>query len=151
HSSTSPFWVSDQVTGVTTLYNTTGTPLAKFNIQPTGGAGNPTGQVFNTTADFALTPGGPKALFIFASLNGTIQGWNPASGTTDAVIKADNSGAGAVYTGLALGVSAAGSTLYAANDAQGKIDVFDKTFASTTLMGNFTDPNLPAGFTPYNI
>jgi len=150
HSATSPFWVSDQVTGVTTLYNGTGTPLAKFNIQPTGG-GNPTGQVFNSTPDFALTPGGPKAIFLFASLNGTIQGWNPASGSTDAIIKADNSGAGAVYTGLALGVSAAGSTLFAANDAQGKIDAFNGTFGAANLAGNFTDPNLPAGFTPYNI
>jgi len=145
----SPFWVSDQVTGKSTLYNTAGQPQALVVTIP--GAGDPvgpTGAVFNSTAsDFALTSGG-KATFLFANLNGTIEGWNGAQGTLAQVVATIP---GAVYTGLALGNNGSGNFLYAANSSGNRIDVFDRLFAQVFLPGAFTDPNLPAGFTVYNV
>src|SRR5262249_10785642 len=157
-SSTSPFWVSDQRTGVTTLYtsNMDGSTAAKVpltvTIPPAAGrtTGSPTGQVFNGTTDFVL-PNGQPARFIFASLDGNISAWN--AGTTAVVVSPN---AGSVYTGLAIGSTASGNLnfLYAANVAQGRIDVYDKNFQHVTLPGGFADPNLPAGvstFAPFNV
>lgn len=154
-SAASPVWVSDQVTGKATLYNGLGQPqptatplVVTIPGSPTGAPSGPTGQVFNNTAaDFVLTTGG-RATFMFATLNGTITGWNPAHGTNAEVAA---STPGAVYTGLAIGNNGTSNFLYAANAAANKIDVFNSTFGSATLSGNFTDPNLPAGFTVYNI
>jgi len=148
-SPTSPIWVSNQVTGNATLYNASGVPQALVvTIPPAGGNGNPTGQVFNSTASDFVIPGSTKSTFIFDTLNGTIAAWNGAAGTTAVLVA---SVPGAAYTGLALGNNGTGNFLYAANEGQGRIDVFNTSFASTTLAGNFTDPNLPSGFTPYNI
>jgi uncharacterized protein (TIGR03118 family) len=144
-SPTSPIWVSNQVSGNSTLYNTAGQPQALVVTIP--GAGGPTGQVFNASSDFALPTGG-KALFLFANLDGSISGWNGAQGTT-AVVQA--SVAGAAFTGLAIGDNGAGNFLYAADSAGNKIDVFDGAFAQTSLSGSFIDPNLDPGFTVYNI
>jgi uncharacterized protein (TIGR03118 family) len=147
---TGPFWVSNQITGNATLYNSAGVKQGlTVQIPPVGGGGNPTGQVFNSTAsDFQI--GGSKAIFIFATLNGTITGWTGGPGNTTAAVA--QTVAGASYTGLTLGNNGAGNFLYAANDGQSRIDVFDNTFAlSAAFAGKFVDPNLPAGYTPYNI
>src|SRR5437868_11414478 len=121
-SATSPIWVSDQGTGVSTLYNGAGVPNALVvGIPPTPGGG-PTGQVFNTSTGFALATGG-KAVFLFATLSGTIDGWN--GGTTAQVAAAVP---GAAFTGLAQ----AGDTLYAADFAGGKIDTFNTSFSLTS-------------------
>src|SRR5499433_2738065 len=157
-SSTSPFWTSNQGTSTATLYAVTGSTsvsqVLTVNAQgfvgiPTTGAGpqGPTGQVNNTnTASFQLTPGTPStsARFIFADLNGTISGW--AGGLTS-TIKVTT--AGAVYTGLA--INTVGTRLYAADNAGGRVDVFDSSFSPVNLPGAFTDPNLPAGFVPFNV
>jgi uncharacterized protein (TIGR03118 family) len=82
---------------------------------------------------------------LFATLDGTISGWN---GGAAAPVVVNNPGAS--YTGLALGNNGTGNFLYAANHAAGKIDVFDANFSSSFL-GGFTDPNLPAAFRPHNI
>jgi uncharacterized protein (TIGR03118 family) len=151
-SGTSPIWVSDQGTGVSTLYNGTGSAAALVvSIPPTGATPpqGPTGQVFNTTASSFNLPVGGKSLFLFATLAGTIDGWNGGSGTT--AQQTVFSDPGAVLTGLALGNNGTNDFLYAANFAGGKIDIIDSTFSKTTLAGNFTDPNLPAGYSPYNI
>ena len=140
---TSPFWLANQVSGTSTLYDGTGTPQALVVTVP---GGNPTGAVFNSTPDFPLSVGG-QSLFMFATLNGSIAGWNPALGTTAEVQVTTTD---AVYTGLALGNNGAGNFLYAVN-AEGGVDIFDGTFAPATLAGSFVDPGLPAGFTPYNI
>ncbi len=140
----SPFWVSNAATNTSTLYNGAGTPQALIVTIP----GSPTGQVFNNTSDFVLSDGS-KAIFLFAQLNGAISGWNPAAGTT--ALTAATGNAGASYDGLALGASSQGNVLYAADNAGGKIDVYNATFQPTTLAGAFVDPNLPAGFKPYNI
>ena len=149
---TTPFWVSDQRTGVTTLYtsNADGSTAAKVpltvTIPPAAGrtVGSPTGQVFNGTADFTIS-GGP-ARFIFADIDGTIAAWNGSQGTQAVTVATTT---GAVYTGLAIGNNQAGNFLFAANNKAGRIDVFDKSFHPATLAGNFEDPDLPAGATPF--
>jgi uncharacterized protein (TIGR03118 family) len=156
HSPTSPFWVSNNRTGVATLYNGAGQPFPVggplvVTIPPSGvGTGTPTGQVFNGTADFEVSPGKP-ARFIFATENGTISGWNPTANATNAILKVDNSAAGAVYTGLGIGNNGSGNFLYAANFSNGTINVFDSTFSPAFLSGSFFDPNLPSGYAPFNV
>ena len=143
-SSTSPFWISDNHTGVSTLYNGSGQPSALVVTIPSGGTSpaSPTGLVFNGGSDFS------SARFIFAAENGTISGW--ASGTT-ASLQVDNSGSGAVYKGLAIGNKGSGNFLYAANFSAGTIEVYDTNYNQAFLAGSFTDPNLPAGYAPFNI
>ncbi len=160
HSTTSPFWTSNQGTNTATLYAVTDqTTVTKTNINPPagfvaippGGVGavGPTGQVNNTnTASFAVGGGGDGnfAHFIFANLNGTISAWD--TGPTAFIQVATP---GAVYTGLA--INGAQTRLYAANDAgTGSVDVFDSTFAPVSLAaGAFVDPALPAGLVPFNV
>jgi uncharacterized protein (TIGR03118 family) len=144
YSATSPFWVSDQVTNVSTLYNAFGVPNALVVATPPTPGPGPTGQVFVGGQGFNLKNGGGAANFVFATLAGTIDGWNNAQGTS-AVVQASTPGA--VYTGLAV----VGNNLYAADSEGGKIDVFNNAFNPTAVSGSFIDPNVPAGFTPYNI
>jgi uncharacterized protein (TIGR03118 family) len=155
-SNTSPFWISNQVTGVATLYNGAGVPNSLVvTIPPAAGTGDgsPTGTVFNGTTDFKLTPAtNSAAAFLFDTLNGNISGWNPAVNPTNAVNEVTTPGA--VYTGLALANNGVQNQLYAVDNAAGAghstINVFGPTFAAASSAG-FVDPNLPAGFTPYNI
>jgi len=150
-SASSPFWVSNHLSGTSTLYSGNGAITAVVvTIQPgkaSTGLGRPTGQVQNASSGFVLQ-NGTKASFIFATEDGTIQGWN---GGTVAQVMVDNSAAGAVYKGLAINPSATAPLIYAANFNSGKIDVFNSTFSPATAVGGFTDPNLPAGFAPFNI
>jgi uncharacterized protein (TIGR03118 family) len=149
-SSGSPWWISDNGMGVATLYNgNTGAPTALVVAVPPASSA-PTGQVFNSTASSFVINGGAKASFIFDTENGTISAWNGAQGT-NAFQEVDNSGSGAVYKGLALGSVGSNSFLYAANFHSGNIDVFNGSFAPTTVSGGFTDPTLPAGYAPFNI
>jgi uncharacterized protein (TIGR03118 family) len=135
-STTSPFWVSDNGTGKATLYNSVGVKQGLVVSMPR--LDPITGQVFNGTATFN------GDLFLFASENGTIDGWRGALGTTAEQLY---SVAGAVYKGLA--ISTAKDTLYAANFSAGTIDLFDSTHS--TPIGSFTDPTAPAGYAPFNI
>lgn len=147
-SPTSPFWVSDNGSGLATLYNGLGTTLslAVTIPAPLGGSGpsKPTGQVFNSSSGFNNDP------FIFATEDGTIAGWRGALGT-NAELLVNNSAAGAVYKGLAIGSNASGTNLYAANFRSGQIDIFNSNLVPTTVVGAFVDPNLPAGYAPFNI
>jgi uncharacterized protein (TIGR03118 family) len=159
-----PFWVSDNGAGVSTLYNGAGQPFPVFSplvvniptgsATPAGTTATPTGIVFNGNAgDFIVSQGthSGHAIFIFATLDGTISGWNPGVNLHNAIRIVDNSAAGASYTGLALANNGSGNFLYAANFATGAIDVFNAQFQHTTLAGSFTDPHLPSGFAPYGI
>jgi uncharacterized protein (TIGR03118 family) len=140
-SATSPIWVSDRATGVATLYTGSGSIVPLVVSVPPGAPLGPTGQVFAGGTSFMLN--GSAADFIFATLAGTIDAW---SGTATATVEATTPGA--TFEGLAL----ANNTLYAANfQAGGGIDVFNSSYAPTTVSGNFTDPNLPAGYAPFNI
>src|SRR5262249_9985677 len=94
---TGPFWVSDNGTGVSTLYNGAGVAqslIVTIPVSANAGATTPapvTGQVFNGSADFVVSGTGTgPALFIFATEDGTISGWNPAANPTNAILKVDN-------------------------------------------------------------
>src|SRR5947199_10629060 len=147
-STTSPWWVADNGTGLSTLYNgNTGAKVALTVSVP----GAPTGIVFNSGPSFVVASGtksGP-ARFIFASEDGTISGWNPAVAATQAVVGVDNSAGGAVYKGLAIASTAAGDRLYATNFHAGTVDVFDA--GVHPVLARFTDADLPPGYAPFGI
>ena len=144
----SPFWVSDNGTGLSTLYNGLGVKQALVvSIPlPTGAPSAPTGQVFNNAGAFQLS-NGSNATFLFATEQGTIAGWNGAAGTTALTMK-DNSQF-ASYKGLAISGSGATARLYAANFRTGQVDVWDGSF--NPVAGGFVDPTLPAGYAPFNV
>jgi uncharacterized protein (TIGR03118 family) len=164
----SPFWISNQGTGTSSLFTVNGatnvSPAALFPNPPgpntnfvavpppvVAGFPGPTGIVANPSMSFGIA-GGP-ALFIFANLNGTISAWNLSninSATQNAARVVAGVG-GALYTGLAINTT--GGLLYAANgNGGGSIDVFNSSFSSVTLgPGAFVNPNLPAGFVPFNV
>ena len=150
-SPTSPIWISDNHTGLTTLYNGAGTPFALVvTIPPPSGGSSPsapTGQVFSP---FASSGAFQKDTFIFATEDGTISGWHGTIGF-NAVLHVDNSGTGAVYKGLAIGSVGANHYIYAANFNSGNVDVFDQNYTPATLTGSFMDPSLPAGYAPFGI
>src|SRR5262249_14520618 len=141
-SPTSPFWISNNHSGNTTVYNGQGQPfpagrplVVKIPAPPrntpyTAPRSAPTGQVFNDTQAFAVN--GKPAVFIFATADGGIAAWNPAGDPQNAILMADNSSAGAVYKGLALANTNAGPMLYAANFNSGNIDVYDTNFTRVT-------------------
>jgi uncharacterized protein (TIGR03118 family) len=156
-SSASPWWVADNGTGLSTLYNGSGqkqalvVTVAKLPGDPD--PATPTGIVFNGSADFQLVPGVPTtaARFIFVTEDGTISGWNPTVNATNSILKVNNSGT-AIYKGVTIAQTGGNNFLYAANFFGGTVDVFDKNYAAVTLpAGAFTDPDLPEGFAPFNV
>ncbi|MFL6602614.1 MAG: TIGR03118 family protein [Steroidobacteraceae bacterium] len=174
----SPFWVNDNATGCSTLYDGTGAKITALQVsiplpgnvvpvtscqpndpkKPSNPApATPTGIVWNPSAAF-LVPGTKiQAAFIFATEEGTISAWggglNPAD---NAVLAADESSSGAIYKGLAFAVNAKGPFLFATNFSHGTVDVFgpngaDGMFTKVTLDGDFSDPEIPHGYAPFNI
>lgn len=144
-----PFWIADNKTGWSTLYNSAGVARSLQVVVPSEngkGPGSPTGIVFNGSPDFMIN--GWSTFFLFATLDGTISGWAPQANPNEAIIKVDNVKSGAVYTGLAITSNASGNLLFAADTANNKVDVYDGTF---TLVNSFTDKTLPANFTPFGI
>ncbi|HLJ36318.1 MAG TPA: TIGR03118 family protein [Ktedonobacteraceae bacterium] len=154
---TNPFWLSDNNSGLSTLYNGKGkTQSLVVTIPPAKGGktGSPTGTVFSSfSGAFIVTAHGKSGTsgFLFASEDGTISGWNPTVDQTHAIIAVDNSGSGAVYKGLALATVNSQPFLYAANFHSGTIDVFNKKFAPAKLQGSFQDSGIPVGYAPFNI
>ena len=142
---TSPWWVADNGTDVSTIYQADGTPRSLVvDVQSA-----PTGAASNTGSSFIVTKGansGP-ALFLFATEEGKILGWNPNVDATHAVVAADRSSAGAIYKGLAI----LGNTLYAADFHNARIDVFNGSFELVNDAGAFVDPKLPSGYAPFGI
>jgi uncharacterized protein (TIGR03118 family) len=151
-----PFWISDNQPGLSTLYDSAGRALTVPVSVPgsggvfTGAAGAPTAAVFNDAWAFPISENGntEPGLFLFASEDGTISGWNGLVDPTHAVLAVDNSGRGADYRGLAIGENGSDRFLFAANFHAGTIDVFDASF---NAVGSFTDPNLPTGYAPFNV
>jgi uncharacterized protein (TIGR03118 family) len=141
-----PVWVADNGTDKSTLYSggvRGSVPMiVPLVVDITGGA--PTGTVFNPTTGFPVN--GAPARFIFDSEAGTITAWN--AGTTAQTVVPSS---GAIYKGLAIAKKGQSPLLYAADFHGAKIDVFDQGFAHTTVPGGFVDPNLPAGFAPFNV
>ena len=139
-------WISAQGTGVSVVYNKDGNQqLAPVSIPSPGAAtgGNPTGQVFNGGAGFRL-PNGNPARFIFDGLDGVVSGWN--GGT--AAIRMIHS-PGSVFTGMAIARDGNNDFIYLANFSQGRFDVYDTAWHLVNKP--FMDPNIPAGFAPFNI
>ncbi len=157
YSPTGAFWVSDNNSGFSTLYNGAGAKIPLTVTTPSapgeGGAGAPTGIVFNGAASgFNVTANGKtgKAAFIFDSEDGTIEGWAPSVDATNAIIAVNNydAGAGAVYKGLAIASTSGSTFLYATNFRAGDVEVYDSNFS---LVNTFTDPTVAPGYAPFNI
>jgi uncharacterized protein (TIGR03118 family) len=157
-STTSPWWISDNDTGWSTLYTATGTqeglrvlvPTAGNGpAEPTGGngPGTPTGIVFNgSSTDFQIQS--MPASFIFATLDGTISAWSSKVNKNQSIIAVDNSASKASYTGLAITSNPSGNFLYAADNANNHIDMFDGTF---TLVKSFSDPAVPSTLSVFGV
>ena len=157
-SATSPFWVGDNGTGLSTLYDGYGNPSATVvSIPAAGGATTPgpvTGVIQNAfasnTAAFNVAPGKPPN-FMFCSLDGVISGWAPSVNATQAQVAVDNSKSGAVYNGCAEGGTSAAPLIFAANFNSGGIDVFDLNFKPVVNANAFVDTAIPSGYAPFNI
>jgi uncharacterized protein (TIGR03118 family) len=165
----SPWWVSNNAGGTSTLYaidpvtgaakiipiNGTGTVIVA-NAPSQTAPGSPTGAMFNgSPTDFLLAPGKP-ALFIFVTEDGTVQGWNPGV-SPNTVIKVDNSQVpdaanGAVYKGSTIAEINGKRFILAANFRSGRVDVFDTNFNQVHLGEEaFEDDRIPRGFAPFNV
>ena len=167
-SSASPWWVSDNGTGVATLYDGAGVPQPVPPMAPmplvvtipkpdgsTAEHSSPTGTVFNYATGFEVAPG-KKAIFLFVTEDGTIAGWNPTVKPTDAIQTFPPSGkkgsGEAVYKGCTLATTKRGTFLYVANFGEGQIDVFDSSFHPVRPRENaFRDLRIPSNFAPFNI
>src|SRR5580700_2858405 len=166
-----PFWAGNNGTGTATLYTGAGGTVPLLVTIPQAGnagtAGPVTGVIFNSFASnanaFDVQPGKP-ALFMFCSEDGVISGWNEVISGSQASILFDNSKSGAVYTGCAVGGSAAAPYLFAANFHAGTVDVYDGNldlnpapYSQSGLpepysgSSSFSNPAIPAGFAPFNV
>ena len=157
-SSGSPFWIGDNGTGLSTLYDGYGVASSTVvSIPAAGGATTPgpvTGVIFNgfgsNTAAFNVAAGKP-ASFLFCSEDGIISGWARAVNATQALVAVDNSKSGAVYKGCAQGGTSTAPLLFAANFNSGAIDVFDGNFKPVVNANAFVDAAVPSGFAPFNV
>lgn len=146
---TSPWWVADNGTDVSTLYRADGTQVPLV-VQVRSA---PTGAAANSGSSFVVGHGarsGP-ARFLFDTEEGKILGWTPAVLSTNAVVAVDRSNVGAIYKGLAIASTGTADFLYAADFHNGRVDVFDGSFNLVTTPGSFVDPELPHGFAPFGI
>ena len=152
---TTPLWSANNATSSATLYSSpAGTATAALVGAVRVTVPLPTGQVFNPTSGFVTSNAGTSgpARFIFSTLTGQIAAWSNVAGPLMGAAQIPRTVPGAAYTGLALAMTKSGPQLYAANFAQGRIDVFDSMFASVTLPANrFRDSQLPAGYSPFNV
>jgi uncharacterized protein (TIGR03118 family) len=148
-------WISDNGKGLSTAYGGDGTSLGVLvTIPGPGGVGQstPTGAVFNGTSNFVVNKSGSSApsTFLFATEDGTINGWNQTVDPANAVQEVSTPGA--VYKGLTIARLRGRTAIFAANFHAGTIDVFNQHFLPVTLTHHaFQDRNLPAGFAPFNI
>jgi uncharacterized protein (TIGR03118 family) len=154
---TTPAWVADNGTDKATLYPgfVNGSPIQKAGLVVNIPGGAPTGQVFNPTPGFVVHDGAASgaALFLFDSEAGLVTGWSPGvpppPPSTQAQVGARVRKA--IYKGLAIATTSAGTFLYGADFHHGRIDVFDQDFDRVHLSGRFRDRELPQGFAPFNI
>ena len=145
---TGPWWVADNGTDKSTLYNADGSKRALV-VDIVNGA--PTGMVFNGGSGFSVSANGKSGapLFIFASESGTISGWSPNVDATHSVVGATTPDA--VYKGLALASRGGQPQLYATDFVGGKVDVFNSSWGEGEATGGFVDPGLPSGYAPFGI
>ncbi len=193
-SSGSPWWIGNNNSGTSSLFSGAGSPRNIFTeaggvagnfvvvpppgFAPAGTQSTPTGVVFNgSPTDFLLdkgTPAGKPAVFIFATEDGTISGWNPAANisaggnppSTNAVLEVDNSDKGsangAVYKGMTSGEIDGHRFLYVTNFRKARVEVYDTNFKPVRLGDDAFDPDgdggddrgrerIARGFAPFNI
>jgi uncharacterized protein (TIGR03118 family) len=151
-------WISSQAGHVSDVTDSIGnrvTAIDPVNIPSPGGAigGNPTGVVFNAANGQFVIPAGnggaaAAARFIFVGVDGVISAWNATWGHNSYRVGVNE---GSAYTGLTLASSGGSNYLYAANFSMGRIDVWNQSWAAQSWAGAFVDPNLPAGYSPFNI
>ncbi|HXC97538.1 MAG TPA: TIGR03118 family protein [Edaphobacter sp.] len=184
-SSASAWWVSDEAKGVATLYNGPGQKQSLVVTIPKANPkdasvpnGSPTGVIANgSTTDFLLAPQKP-AIFIFATLDGTLAAWNPNVANTPGVQGPSTNATtvahttdGSGFTAITSGIVDGNRYLFVANFLKGRIDVYDNTFSPIKLKGEdhgrddkffdddryydgekpFTDDRLPRNFVPFNV
>src|SRR4051812_28219058 len=146
-------WMANERTGTSTLYDTSKAQTTTVPLVVNIPHGAPTGIVFNSGTGFKVSQNGKQgpSSFLFATVDGTISGWNPSVDVTHSIIGATNPGA--LYLGLTSAADSHGGTrLYAADFLNNKIDVYDQDFhLVTNLPGNFTDSQLPNTYHPFNI
>jgi uncharacterized protein (TIGR03118 family) len=177
----SPFWIADNATGCSTLYDGQGVPQPQPplkvriplpdgtpppaackpvdpNHPPNPTPAAPTGVVWNPTSTFLVPQTNRAATFIFGTEDGTISAWTGGLTPPDAAVIAVNNSPGAVYKGLVFGTNSHGVFLFATDFRGGKIDAFAangstgfRPATGTEISGNFADPDLPAGFAPFGI
>jgi uncharacterized protein (TIGR03118 family) len=148
---TSPLWVANNRTDSTTVYSgaVNGSPIqGPLLVVPIDG-GAPTGTVFNSTGGFMVPSASAPATFMFASESGNITAWSSANAGAHAVVMASK--ADADYKGLAIAESNGAPFLYAAAFGTNSVDVYDSSFMLQNWAGAFTDPNLPAHYSPFGI
>lgn len=152
-------WVNAQEGHFSGLYNqegvqNAGRPFVNIPSPVSATGGNPTGIVFSNIANEFTIPPGPNttntnpaaATFIFAGIDGVLSAWN---GTYTNAAYRVFAHEGAAYTGLAKGNSGGSNFIYLANFASGHIETYNKDWAPVSM--TFTDPDLPAGYAPFNI
>src|SRR5712671_4399104 len=145
--SVSAWWISDNATGLSTLYKGAGDKQSLIVTIPPADptnkntpTGTPTGTIANgSQTDFLLAPGKPAA-FLFSTIDGTIAGWNPTVAVAQGaappsrhamtVVKTTD---GSSYTGLTSAFIDGKRYLYAANFTKGRVDVYDNTFQPVTI------------------
>ena len=148
YSPGNPFWVSDAGTGLSTLYDGNGVKQSLTVTIPAAsgtGKGSPSGIVYNGSSQFKIDTW--VSQFIFATLDGTISGWSTFSHSA-ALLAVNNSGSRTSYTGLAITSKTSGNRLFAADNANNKIDVYDGSFNFVT---SFSDRTIPAGFSVFGV
>ena len=157
-SASGTWWIATQGSGLD--YAITTVPAVNFSVVvpaasgSTTAIGSPAGSVTTGGTTGMILPNLTKASFLFSTLDGTISGWNTKLGTAGAIsqIVINNSSAGASYPGLAIINTATASYILAPNFGTGNtIEIYDGTFKPTKLTGTFTDPSLPAGYSPFSV
>jgi uncharacterized protein (TIGR03118 family) len=146
-----PWWIADDRTGLSTLYIASGQPQSLVVTIPSAsgmGTGEPTGTVYNpSSTDFKIH--GQVTPFLFCTRDGSISGWYVG---TQAFIAVNNNSSGAVYMGMAYAQAAGSNYIYVANLNSGAIEVYDGSYHAHSFgAGSFVDPQLPAGYAPFNI
>ncbi len=156
-SSGGAFWVSDNGTGLSTLYDGTGKPQSLVVPVPAAdpsGTGTPTGTMFNGDPNsFQIAPG-KNAIFLFVTEDGTISGWNPGV-ASHAVIMVNTKGK-SVFKGGTIATldtpQGAKPYIYAADFRRGRVDVYDASFNQVRLSeDSFEDERVPEGYAPFNV
>jgi uncharacterized protein (TIGR03118 family) len=146
---TSPWWVSDNGTDLSTLYNAAGTKQGLI----VGVSSAPTGLVANIGSGFTVRQGllSGSPLFLFSTEDGGILGWNPGVSPVTAIEGPASTPAGAVFKGLAIASTSSGDRLYATDFHNGQVDVWDANWNPVHRVGAFDDPNLPPFYAPFGI